>query len=82
METILDLATPEELENILGEAEPSDLTRKLFAREGDHQFGNLAYLYDSRGQVEKRDECIAKIQSESYRQQTLMFIHPDFHSDS
>ena len=83
METVFDLATPEELVCLFGEDDP-DLPENLreykserqsALKNADTNFRLLASLYDIRGNKQKADECIAKIQDDDLRMSTVLLLY-------
>ena len=83
METVFDLATPEELIDLFGEDDPDlpeDLReykheRQYVLEDADYNFSMLAELYDIRGDKQKADECIAKIQDDDLRMSTVLLLY-------
>jgi hypothetical protein len=83
METVFDIATPEELIDMFGEDEPDlsekfrnyALERKAVLEDPDSNFLNLALLYAGRGDLKKADEYLARIQDEGERFDCSLIIH-------
>jgi hypothetical protein len=69
METVFDIATPEELVAMFGEDEPDlperfrgyALEREAALKESDTNYADLAFLYAGRGDLKRADEYLALI---------------------
>ena len=82
METIFDIATPEELENILGrdfsfpDGETSySFTLKSMKESSDYRFSRLASLFANRGDLAKADGYIEQIKDDIARLDASMSIY-------
>jgi hypothetical protein len=82
METVFDIATPEELIELFGEDDP-DLPEHLrgyalereSALDPDSNFQDLALLYAGRGDLKKADQCLDKISDQRLRLDCELFIY-------
>ena len=83
METVFDLATPEELIDLFGEDDPDlpedlreyKLERQDVLKDADYNFSTLAGLYAMRGDKERADECIAQMQDMEHRRSTARLLY-------
>lgn len=81
METIFDIATPEEILDILGKGWPKSISddpyafdRESFKRCPDSNYSTLATLYFSRGDEKRAYEYIEKIADPQYRLDSMLLM--------
>jgi hypothetical protein len=83
METVFDLASPEELVEMFGEDEPDlpenlrgyEDQRQLALKSADYNFSLLASLYAMRDDMQRADEFAGRIQDVQRRLDTQLFLH-------
>jgi hypothetical protein len=83
METVFDLATPQELAVLFGE-DDSDLPdhlrgyaleRKAALEDADGNYCDLALLFANRGDKKRSDEYLANVRDGQRRLQTAMLLY-------
>jgi hypothetical protein len=83
METVFDIATPEELIGLFGEDDPDlperfrnyAFERAAALKNPDRNFIDLACLYAGRGDLKKADEYLAQVQDEGERFECQLLIY-------
>ena len=77
METVFDLATPEEIEILFkGYSQAGrERQRRHFLEDADSNFRQLASLYSIRGDMQTAESCIARIQDTARRLDAQVSIY-------
>ena len=83
METVFDIATPQELVDLFGEDEPEylhglshyDYIKKCALEDPDFNYADLAALYFLQGLTEKADRYVAMIKNDERRLCSSMMLH-------
>jgi hypothetical protein len=76
METVFDLATPQELVALFGDGDRiRSVVGEAVRRSADYNFSKLAALYAGRGDFGKADAFLARIQDKQMRMDTQLGIY-------
>lgn len=79
MENFFDVATPEEIGHhfpfAVKNAQELDALRRELKAEPDRNLGYLASLYYCRGDTEKADACLDRIEDEQHRLDIGMMLY-------
>ena len=78
METIFDLATPEEIRKVFGyplNDADYEFNRRCFLESADYNFRRLASLYSIRGDIQTAESYVARIQDPEYRLDAHFSLH-------
>ncbi len=81
METIFDIATKQELETILGaikcpgDKELHDRERTLIKTHPDYGLALLVNLFALRGDIERADAIVEKIEDVQMRHDAMLSLH-------